>query len=366
MRRICVACLVFVGLVAQARGEEWAKAMFDHLNHDFGVVARGAEAVHRFPLENLYVEDVHIASVRSTCGCTKPEVTKPLLKTYEQGEIVATLDTRSFTGRKDATLTVVLDKPFPAEVQLHVQSYIRSDVVIEPGSIHFGTVPLGTSVRKKASIVYAGRDDWKVVRVEHECPYLEVKVVEQGRGTGRVSYDLSVRLLPSAPAGYLKEQINLITDDADPYHARVPVVVEGLVVSAVTVRPSPLSFGILSADKQVTKQLVVHGKSPFSITDISCEDPRFQFVVPEGTKTLHLVPVTFFAKGPGDRVVSEIVIETDAEGGRSFKVPAFAQVVAADGSDGEAAPETIPKDSWHPAGGPSDSPQPERAPAQSE
>ena len=131
MRRILKSLLLVVLLavtVADLAAQDWAKAMFDHTSHDFGMVARGANAEHRFPLENIYLEDAHIKSLSSSCTCTAVRVTKPLLKTYENAEIIATLNTRQFTGRKDATIRVVFDKPFPAEVQLHCYSYIRTDV----------------------------------------------------------------------------------------------------------------------------------------------------------------------------------------------------------------------------------------------
>src|ERR1700722_18745958 len=52
---------------------DWAKAMFDSTSHDFGVVARGAEVVHRFRVKNLYKEDVQISTVTTSCGCTAPQ-----------------------------------------------------------------------------------------------------------------------------------------------------------------------------------------------------------------------------------------------------------------------------------------------------
>ena len=90
------------------QAQDWAKAMFDRTTHDFGVVARGAKVEHRFVVENSYEEDAHIKSVSSSCGCSTPQVTKQLLKTWEKAEIVVTLDTRGFLGRKDATITVDL------------------------------------------------------------------------------------------------------------------------------------------------------------------------------------------------------------------------------------------------------------------
>ena len=50
--------------------KEWARAMFENRDHDFQTVARGTQAVYDFVLQNKYVEDIHIAEVRSSCGCT--------------------------------------------------------------------------------------------------------------------------------------------------------------------------------------------------------------------------------------------------------------------------------------------------------
>src|SRR5690606_33660741 len=117
--------------------------MFNTRSHDFGTVARGAKAVYHFQVKNIYEEDAHIASVRSSCGCTTPQIVKPYLKTFEVGEIVAELNTVAFMGQKNATLTVVFDKPFYAEVQLQVSGLIRSDVVVTPGDIRLGSVDQG-------------------------------------------------------------------------------------------------------------------------------------------------------------------------------------------------------------------------------
>ena len=106
--------------------------MFEATNHDFESVARGSKVQHRFVFTNLYKEDVHISSVRSSCGCTTAEFTDRPLKTYEKGEVIATLNTRSYSGQRSATLTVTFDQPFYAEVQLLVTGFVRTDVVLDP------------------------------------------------------------------------------------------------------------------------------------------------------------------------------------------------------------------------------------------
>src|SRR5512140_3718862 len=104
------AALVAVLLSVPASAQEWATEMFSTTSHDFGVVARGAKAEYAFVLENLYVEEVHIAGVRASCSCTKPEVKTPILETHEKGVILAKYNTSAFLGSKGATLTVTFDK----------------------------------------------------------------------------------------------------------------------------------------------------------------------------------------------------------------------------------------------------------------
>src|SRR3974377_528704 len=131
-RKAAQAIIVVLVVSASASGQEWAAKMFSTTTHDFGTVARGEHAEYAFVLENLYLEEVHIASVRASCSCTKPEIQTPTLKTYEKGAILAKFNTSAFLGARGATLTVTLDKPFPAEVQLHVRGYIRGDMILSP------------------------------------------------------------------------------------------------------------------------------------------------------------------------------------------------------------------------------------------
>ena len=129
----------FLG-VLPCSGQEWAQKMFKITDHDFGTVARGAKAEVAFVFENIYMEEVHVAGVRASCGCTTPRVENGTLKTYEKGAIVAHFNTDTFLGQRGATLTVSIDQPFPAEVQLHVRGFIRNDVVVEPGSVQVGSI----------------------------------------------------------------------------------------------------------------------------------------------------------------------------------------------------------------------------------
>lgn len=343
MRTYSLVLVLWVLVPQVASAQEWAEKMFDHTSHDFGTVARGAEVEHRFTFENPYVEDVHVASVESSCHCTVPKIVKPTLKTYEIGEIVAHLDTRKFLGRKEATLRVVIDKPFQAEVQLHVYSYIRSDIVLEPGSARFGTVDMGNAAHTKLKLSYAGRADWQILRVESGQPYLKAKAVETSRNvSGEVEYDLWIDLKDDAPVGYLKDHVILVTNDANTTAQRVPVLVEGVIAPAISAHPSPLSVGIVRLGQTVTRNLVLRGKKPFSILSVAGPDQRYSFASSEGVKPVHLVPVTFAASGTPGRLAGEIRVETDLKGSEVVTVPVEGRVLSADGSGAAPSAEDVP------------------------
>lgn len=308
-RSLITALLLVLVAAANAPAQEWAKKLFQTHNHDFGTVARGSKTIYEFEMENIYEEDIHIASVRASCGCTIPTIKKDTLKTWEKGAIVAEFNTRAFLGQRSATVTVTIDRPFYAEVQLNVKGYIRSDVVFSPGTVNFGEVDTGAQAEKKVELSYAGRDTWKILDVRSANPNLEVELNEKARGGGRVNYEMLVRLKDGATEGYLEDQLTIVTDDARLKSIALPV--EGRVVSPLTVSPGSLFLGVLEPGQKVTKQLVVKSKTPFRVLDVHCKDSNFEFKISPEAKSLHLIPVTFTAGATPGKLVQTIEIETD-------------------------------------------------------
>ncbi|OHB72397.1 MAG: hypothetical protein A2V70_17845 [Planctomycetes bacterium RBG_13_63_9] len=312
-------------MVSTGLGQEWAKRMFDQTSHDFGTVARGAKVEHRFTLENIYEEDVHIVSVSSTCGCASSEFPTQNLKTWDKAQIVARVDTRGYYGRKDASLKVSFDKPFRAEVQLHIHTYIRRDVVVQPGVVQFGTVRQGTSSRKKVSVDYAGRSDWRIQRVECANPHLQAQVVQKPGVPGQVGYELLVTVSDTAPAGYIRDQLTLVTNDFDSHKARVPVPVEGVVVATLSVHPPSWSAS-MEVGQSLSKRFVVKGAEPFSVVSATCRDERLKCTVLGRTQQLYLITVDFAAGATPETLNETIFIETDLGGKQVLEVPVRIQV----------------------------------------
>jgi len=312
MNRKVVFLFVLTILAASPlTAQEWARKMFKVNEHDFGACARNARAEYEFVFENLYMEDVHITGVRTSCGCTTPSVVNPTLKTYEKGAILAHFNTDKFLGQRGATLTVTIDKPFYAEVQLHIKGTIRSDVDVNPGSVQMGEVDKGTPVDRKVNVSFSSSNDWRIVEVKSANPHIKAQAIETGRGNGQVNYDLKVHLDPEAPVGYINDYLMLAINDAQ--GTQIPVLVEGRVDAGITVSPAALFMGVVQPGQKVSKQLIVKSKKPFKILAVNCDDKSFVFdtSAEQTPKTLHLIPVTFVAGSDMGRVVKTIKIETD-------------------------------------------------------
>jgi hypothetical protein len=313
--RTLVLAIVMATLVAPAAdAQQWARKMFlkcsDQLSHDFGVVARDSKAVYDFEFQNIFEEDIHVAGVRSSCRCTVPQVTKNTLKTWEKGAVRAVFNTKSYLGRGSATLTVIIDKPYYAEVQLSVRGYIRSDVMFTPGSVAFGDVEYGKLAERQVQVSHTGRSSWDIVDVRSANPYFEVELNERQANFGRVAYTMTVRLKEDAPVGYIHDQLTIVTNES--YNSSLELPVEGRVVSPLTVSPASLFMGIVRPGEVVTnKKLVVRGTRPFRITSVDCSSDAFDFSVPQEAKTLHLIPITFTAGANPGKVSLKIEVKTD-------------------------------------------------------
>jgi hypothetical protein len=346
MRTRVVFSLTILAIAATAlpaAAQTWASKMFQVRDHDFGTVARGADVEYRFEAKNIYRQDVELISVRSSCGCTTPSLEGRVLKTYETGHVVAKFNTRTFTGVHGATLTVTIrwtderGVVRTGEAQLRVNGDIRSDVVFQPGSVNFDSVDQGTKTEQRIRVTYAGRSNWKVTNVLSKMPAVEVELVEHPRQSGRVTYDLVVRLNESAPAGDLRGQLLLVTDDGS--NQRIPIMVEGRIVPEISVAPESLVLGTVHQGEEISKRVLIRGKKPFRIVDVKCGD-GFSASAPEEAGQRHVVELKFTAdREPGD-VRQRIEFATDLGSEYRTSCVVYATVVpGASTTDDASVPE---------------------------
>ncbi|MFM9024874.1 MAG: DUF1573 domain-containing protein [Planctomycetaceae bacterium] len=327
-----VHALLAVALLGPtASAQEWARKMFPVTSHNFGTVAKGSKTEYRFIFSNPYKETLHVSGVRTSCGCTSPVVTKRDLGTHETSEVIATFNTRAFLGQHGATLTVTFDRPFPAEVQLRVAGHIRGDVMFDPPFVDLGNVDLGKGVERKIQVSRVGATPWAISDVKSaDSKFFEVVVSPPMKTDSKTIYDLTVKLKPDAPAGYVKGQLLLVTDD--PRAPQIPMDVEGRVVAEVTVSPQLLALGAVTAGETVTKNVVVRANREFCITGVQCDTGCLSCEPKATPAKVHILPVTFQAGGQAGRIERQLKISTDLGEGAVPTVTVQVEVQADTGS----------------------------------
>jgi hypothetical protein len=224
--------------------------------------------------------------------------TKTTLKSWEKGEIVAQFNTRSFTGTKSAVITVVIDRPYYAEVQLTVGGTIRTDVMVEPGELKFGEVEVGQSKTSTVQIGFTGRRGMEIVDVQGNSDAMEVRLDAPVYTPSSVSYRMHVTLKGTLRAADFLDEILIITNDPNPRDRQLALGVSARIRPPITVIPETVLLGDIRTGETRQQRVIVKSKKPFSIASIQCEDDRIVFNPSgqEDAKTAHVVPFSFRAE----------------------------------------------------------------------
>lgn len=326
----------------------WALRMFTEagteMTRNFGDLALHSEAEQRFKFRNIYKEDVVILSAQSSCSCTNVTVPKKVIKSGEVGEIVARVDTsgKVHVGKRKATVTVHFSQPYPAEVQMQVMSHIRADVVFDPGVVEFGSVGQGVPVTKTVYLQYNGQlTNWQLVGMKKNSPAIRAEAKVVSRNGNRKTYKVDVQLLPTAEPGYISDLLRFTSNEAGSSGIFVPV--HGQVISALSVKPTYLQFGVIHPSESATRNLVVRGSTPFQIVSVQSDDPRMEFKTAKQESTVHVIPVTLTAAAdetPGEFRRS-IRVKTTISELPALDIAVFGIISDEAVSSGGASPETI-------------------------
>ena len=204
------------------------------------------------------------------------------------------MDTRNFVGRKSTTLFVsVVAGNQQAEIGLGVSSLILSDVVLNPGSLDFGVVSRGQAPTQVLTIDRVGKPDWRVIKMVSASKSLTASLAETRRNGNDVGYQLTVGLRPDAPAGFLRDEIRLMTNDSET--ASIPIRIDGQIKGDLTATPSLITLApLVASGAPVQGKFIVRSSKPFAITRIDGQGDGFSLAATDATpKPLHVVNLSY-------------------------------------------------------------------------
>ncbi|MDR3234215.1 MAG: DUF1573 domain-containing protein [Planctomycetaceae bacterium] len=297
----CVLPLLFISLASTVNGIDagWSTALFPVKEHNFGSVAVGAKAVRRFEFTNPYKDDIQLISVSTSCGCTSAAFSTKTVKSGETAAVIATFNTSGqFRGERYAAVTVRLRREgYGTEtVLLSVEGVIRSDIVLKPGSIEFGSVPQGKTAVRMLQLEYTGRrTGWALTDIGRSLPFIDAKAEEERRSLGSVVYRITATVQDDAPAGYVKDVLRFGTNEIST--ATVYVSVQGVVTAPVIVKPQSLLMNAAADEEYVAKNIVLRSEMPFLIKNVQTAGKELSFTFSRQESKIQMITVMYQSGG---------------------------------------------------------------------
>ncbi|MHB1562123.1 MAG: DUF1573 domain-containing protein [Isosphaeraceae bacterium] len=309
---------------------DWMTSVFPERAYDFGTVARGSQIRHAFPIVNRTNSEIHIADWRTKCGCTDVKVGARVIPPGTQTTVEATINTTNFQGYKPSGLTLILDRPVFAQIDLNVTCFIRGDIVMSPGQVDFGTLRRSSKLPSASlGLTYAGgRSDWDIVQMKTQSDKVKAVAKETGRtADGQIHWEITATLQPGVANGYFKDQITLITNDSPAQ--TIPISVLANVQSAVSVTPSIINLGRVRPGETIARTNLLHvrSSSPFSLSKVSATSPELEAQEARpGAAADHVLNLKLKAPAEPGPFHAVLKVETDMKDEPVAQVKVFATV----------------------------------------
>lgn len=328
MRRPLLALAASLLVAATSRADVNLNTVFPSRTHDFGAVARGSQLRHRFRIVNTTGDELRIAETRAKCGCTEVKLGAKVIPPKAETYVDTVLDTTKFLGPKKSGVTLIIDRPVFTEVDLDLNCFIRGEILLNPGQVEFGVVPRGKPATRTLALTYAGSAaGWGIQKMNTISSAISARLDPPGRtAEGYLQYQLTVTLDSSAPLGYLRDEIELITND--PQSPRIPISVSANVQGAVTVAPGTILLGSIKAGSEVKKTVLVKSAKPFKIVATEAKQGAISGTgASADAKALQQLTVTFKAPEKLGGANAVLKVETDLPDEPPAEVTVFATIV---------------------------------------
>jgi hypothetical protein len=299
-----------VAMSADEKPANWAEKMFSHLEHDFGVVTKGAEAKHRIEIKNVFGEPITLHAAKSTCGCTTPALSTKLLQPGEVGYLELTLNTTRFSKQKHPNVDVQLSfgKSGLTTVRIPVHAYIRDDVTTSEDTVDFGIVGTGEAATKSMTVSYHGYNQWKITGVRDSGKGVAVEISKPTRTPQGLTYELKLTLSPELPMGAYERSLIVLTEE--PTHSYIPLRVKATIEPDIVVATPVVNLGVVKAGVPMKKTLVIRGRKPFAVEAVEGAPGLVTAdLQAAASKSVQVVPLTITAPVVAGKFSQELLVK---------------------------------------------------------
>ncbi len=187
---------------------------------DFGR-ARRTDTVSRAAYVPVTEDDgVRVVSVSSGSSYVRVDLLPCKSKERPGYIITATLARGAPLGELRSAVTIISDHPKQPKTEIPIAATIRGDIDLDRESFFLGLAKKGEEKRCAVTVSTVGKDPLKIEKIDNPLPYLALDIKPKVEGK---EYMLTATLKPSAPAGNIKGEVTIRTNDPDQSEIKAPV-----------------------------------------------------------------------------------------------------------------------------------------------
>jgi len=283
------AAAVPAALAAEATATPGSGAMpkmvFEKTQIDLGKLVEGPPVEFHFPFSNQGSGDLTIFEVQKSCGCTRAEALKKVLKPGESSEIQGEFNTVGQIGPRTKTITIVSNDPAQPKLTLRFDANVEQKVKVEPHGVYFRDVGIAETTSQTIRLTNVSGKPMRVTGLRSSLAAASARVVspaapaESGQPAVQslpVADDktpIVIEVCYKAPevTGPFSGQLVISTDLPD--KPTIDVSMNGAGSGDILVIPTTVYFGMVRAGELPSRSFTIRSRSkiPFEITRIDTE-----------------------------------------------------------------------------------------------
>ena len=297
--------------------------------HDFGVVPAGAEVQHEFTLRNIGQESLIVSDIDSGCRCTTGLASEGEVYPNENLRVLVKFQTPIKHGSEQQEIVVHLTgkesgkQYFPAQLMMKGKLIMPLEAI--PNQLVFGKILHGEERIREISILQRSNERILLNQVSAGSEYVEAKIFStEADGNIRVQ----VSLLPNAPIGNLKVNLNLTYQYKEEF-SNLEIPVFATVLGDLEVLPKHLFFGIVRNADGAKKRAEVKilGNRKIHVKSVKAQSKYVKAMltaIHQGKK--YTIQTEILADAPVGELRDTVIVFTDSPVQPQIEIPLYAQV----------------------------------------
>lgn len=243
----------------------------DRHSHNWGRVLPSSRLETTFRIENRGGRKLVLGEIKTSCGCTKPELVKSSLDFGEVIPLKIALNVPAALGTFRNFVVIQTNDPEKPVLELTLFAEAWLGVNVVPQTIDVNRISAGSECRREVQVHSPDGRPFRIGRISADLPELtaEAEDAAQALPVHRVMivYRAGERL------GTIRGSVRIATDRADA--PAVDVAVTGSISGPVAVSPASLEIAREQIGQTVQRTVILQAVSPAS--ELTIDDVNVSF-----------------------------------------------------------------------------------------